>query len=278
MTERRKEPTAVSDHLLRALAPIPAIGWKLIDAEAKQRLSTQLAARRLVDWNGPHGWRYSATDLGRIRRLDGASTGGEQVAQRVILPVTEFRIPFTVSRAELDNAARGADDLDFGDLERAASRAAECENIALLHGWAGAGVTGITAAASHRDLKLGEDASTYPHTVALAVGALRGAGIEGPYALAIGPAGYQRIVESTESGGLPLLEHLCGILGGDVVWAPGVDGAVVLTQRGGDFALEVGQDFAVGYTGYNAETVQLYLEVSFTFRVVEPDAAVALTV
>jgi uncharacterized linocin/CFP29 family protein len=41
--------------------------------------------------------------------------------------------------------------------------------------------------------------------------------------------------------------------------------------------MEVGQDFAIGYRHHDAENVQLYLEESFTFRVVEPDAAIALT-
>jgi uncharacterized linocin/CFP29 family protein len=60
------------------------------------------------------------------------------------------------------------------------------------------------------------------------------------------------------------------------VWAPGVDGAVVLSLRGGDFVLDSGQDLSIGYLAHDAEQVQLYLEESISFRVVEPDAAVAL--
>ena len=61
-----------------------------------------------------------------------------------------------------------------------------------------------------------------------------------------------------------------------MIWAPGVQGAVLLSERGGDFRLQVGQDLSIGYTGHDAETVQLYLEETLAFRVVEPDAAVAL--
>lgn len=269
----------MTDHLLRNLAPIPDTAWKLIDAEAKERLTPKLAARRLVDWKGPKGWGHSASNLGRVRRL--APTGdahpGEEVDQRIVLPVTEFRIPFTVSRAEIADAARGAVDLELDDLARAAARAAQCENIAVLHGWAAAGIAGITEASSHEPRPLGEDAMAYPHHVAVAVDRLRCAGVEGPYALAIEPAGYTRIIETTEHGGHPLLDHLRQILGGDVVWAPGITGAVLLAQRGGDFVLDVGQDFAIGYRHHDADTVDLYLEESFTFRVIEPDAAVALT-
>ena len=51
------------------------------------------------------------------------------------------------------------------------------------------------------------------------------------------------------------------------MWAPAVDGAVVLSQRGGDFELTVGQDFAIGYRSSDAASVDLYLEESTTFRV-----------
>ena len=126
-------------------------------------------------------------------------------------------------------------------------------------------------------MTLGQDANSYPHAIANATNLLRQAGIEGPYALAVSPQGYSRIVETTEHGGYPLHEHLTKILGGDVVWAPGLDGAVVVSKRGGDFILDVGQDFSIGYTRHDAELVTLYLEESFNFRVTEPDAAVVLT-
>jgi len=124
---------------------------------------------------------------------------------------------------------------------------------------------------------LGTDCAQYPGIVARAVDTLRRNGIEGPYALAIGPTGYTRIVETTEHGGYLLIDHLTRVLGGRVLWAPGVEGAVVVSERGGDFLLDVGQDLAIGYRSHDTDQVHLYFEQSFTFRVAEPDAAVALT-
>jgi uncharacterized linocin/CFP29 family protein len=95
--------------------------------------------------------------------------------------------------------------------------------------------------------------------------------------LAIGPVGYTRIVQTAEHGGYPLPKHLRQILEGPLVWAPGLDSAVVVSQRGGDFQLDVGQDLSIGYSHHDADTVSLYLEESFTFRVLEPDAAITLT-
>ena len=116
----------------------------------------------------------------------------------------------------------------------------------------------------------------YPTAVAMAVNALRTAGIGGPYGLAIGPAGYTAIIETTEHGGYLLLDHIHRILDGPVVWTPGVQGAVVVSMRGGDFVLDCGQDLSIGYLSHDAESVRLYLEESVSFRVIEPDAAVAI--
>jgi uncharacterized linocin/CFP29 family protein len=84
------------------------------------------------------------------------------------------------------------------------------------------------------------------------------------------------VIETTEHGGYPLFEHLRQILGGPFVWAPGVDGAVVLSLRGGDFLFDCGQDVAIGYDGHDVDAVSLYLVESFTFRVATREAGVAL--
>ena len=51
---------------------------------------------------------------------------------------------------------------------------------------------------------------------------------------------------------------------------------MVLSQRGGDFELTVGQDFSVGYRSEDATSVNLYVEESLSFRINTPDAAVHL--
>lgn len=271
----------MADHLLRKFAPIPTAGWQQIDDEAKMRLTPKLAARRLVEWSGPHGWTHSATNLGRITPVDNAPPGTKSESltaqKRQVLPLSEFRVGFTVEFSGLQDAARGATDVDYADLDRATYDAALIENRAVFHGWPDSGVTGIVESSSHPSMSLAKNADSYPHAVARAVDTLRQAGIEGPYALAISPEGYLRIVETTERGGYSLRQHLSEILNGDVVRAPGLDGAVVLSKRGGDFILEVGQDFSIGYTGHDAERVTLYLEESFSFRVTEPDAVIVLT-
>lgn len=271
----------VQNHLLRDKAPIPELAWKAVDDEARERLTPLLTARRLADWNNnTAGWEVSSVDIGRVRRLDGPPPGvkvdGAKARLRQVQPLAEFRVPFVVARDEIDDLQRGAQDPEFDDLARAAREAAVIENRAVFHGWPEAGISGICEVSPYDSLHLGDDTERYPDVVAQAVDQLRRNGIEGPYAMAIDPEGYTRIVETAERGGTLLFEHLSRILGGQILRAPGLDGALVVSQRGGDFLLDVGQDLAIGYSDHDADAVHLYLEESFTFRVVEPDATVTL--
>jgi uncharacterized linocin/CFP29 family protein len=265
-------------HLLRSHAPITEAGWREIDSEARERLVPALAARKLIDFSGPHGWEYSATNLGRVRDVDGEPVQGVQAQQRRVLALVELRAPFAVSRAELRDLDRGADDVDLDELDAAAQRMAVAENLAVFHGLESAGIEGVAQASGHPPIALGEaDFDRYPTHVARAVEMLLSAGVEGPYGLALSPECYTGVIETTERGGYPLLDHLRKIIGGPLVWAPGVTGAIVISLRGGDFLFESGQDLAVGYEHHDAEAVHLYLEESFSFRVATPEAAVALT-
>lgn len=263
-------------HLLREHAPISEAGWGRIDEEARERLTPALAARKLIDFDGPRGWQASATNLGRTKALAEVPVKGLEAEQRRVLPLVELRAPFAVERSELRDGDRGAEDVDFGALDEAARVIAEAENTAVFHGWKAAGIVGIAEASTHDAIPLGDDCSRYPRHVAKAVEELLRAGIDGPYGLALGPDAYTNVLETGEHGGYPLLDHLRKILGGPLVWAPGVQGAVVLSTRGGDFLFDCGQDLSVGYDSHDAEAVQLYLEESFSFRVVTPEAAVAL--
>jgi uncharacterized linocin/CFP29 family protein len=264
------------NHLLRSHAPVTEAGWEFVDSEARRQLVAALAARKLVDFSGPHGWSHSSVNLGRTVPLGNSGASGVKGQLRRVLALAELRTDFSVARSELLDADRGAQDIDLDDLMAAARRIAVAENVAVFHGWEEAGIVGITAASTHDSIPLGNDFADYPSPVAKAVENLLEAGVSGPYGLALGPASYTGVVETTEHGGLVVFDHLHQILGGPIVWAPGVEGAVVVSMRGGDFLFESGEDLSVGYSTHDAEHVELYLEESFTFRVVAPEAAVPL--
>jgi uncharacterized linocin/CFP29 family protein len=264
------------NHLLRGHAPLTDSNWKLLDEEARERLAGPLAARRLVDFIGPQGWEHSATNLGRVEPVD-ADKEGVSALQRRVLPLVEVRVDFTVSRAEMRDDDRGAVDVDLEALDNAAHQIAVAENSAVFNGWAKAGIAGVIESSPFEPEPLGPKAEGYPRAVARAAEGLREAGVEGPYGLALGPDEYIKVIETAEHGGYPLFDHLARILGGPIVWSPGLSGAIAMSLRGGDFLLESGQDLSIGYDHHDGEAVSLYLEESFSFVVATPEAAAPLT-
>lgn len=266
------------NHLFRDKAPISDAGWAEITDEVRTSLREFLGARRLVDIDGPKGWDHSAEPTGRLRELSTSNDLDVEARLRDVQALVEVRTPFTLQRDELDSIDRGSCDADLDPARLAAKRAAMAEDRAVFHGFPAAGITGITPASPHEPVQISSDYEAYPSFVAEATSRLMLAGVAGPYALAMGPRCYRGVLEQSEVGGYPVLEHLRLILGGGhVLFAPGVDGAVVLSRRGGDVRLVLGQDFSLGYLDHDRTTVSLYLEESFTVQVCAPEAAVYLT-
>jgi len=263
------------NHLYRDLAPISDGGWSAIEQEATTQLTTYLAARKLVDFVGPLGWTHSASNLGRVKGIT-APSSALAASLREVRPLAELRAPFEVSQHELHAIDRGATKIDFDALDVAALVIAQAENAAVLAGWPEASIPGIAGVAVGEPIPLGTDYAQYPKVVASAVERLHSGGIGGPYGIALSPESYLGVVESTEHGGLIVFDHLREILGGPIVRTTGIDGAVVMSLRGGDFVFESGQDLSIGYHSHDANAVQLYFEESFTFKVNTPEAAVIL--
>jgi uncharacterized linocin/CFP29 family protein len=267
----------MSNHLLRSHAPISDGNWQTLDDEARERLGAALGARKLVDFVGPLGWEHSATNLGRVTGVDRTPCEGVSALQRRVLPLVEVRAEFTLDRSELRDDDRGATDADLAPLDVAAHDIAVAENKAVFTGWPEASITGIAEASPHQGLTLPLEADGYPRPVASAVQALLQSGVEGPYALALGSDCYKRVAETAEHGGYPLRDHLRKILAdGPIVWAPGIEGGVVVSLRGEDFIFESGQDLSIGYLEHDRATVTFYLEQSFSFYVATPEAGVPL--
>jgi uncharacterized linocin/CFP29 family protein len=263
------------NELLRELAPVTETAWALIEEEARRTLKLKLAARKLVDFSGPLGWEASAVNTGRVQRLDKAPVERAQARLREVLPLVELRIPFELQREELEAAGRGAKDPVLDAVREAAGAAAMAEDRAVFNGFAAAGIRGITEESAAARLTLTDDYQAYAGVVAEAINKLHVAGVQGPYAIALGPRCYTGLTKTTQ-GGYPVMEHVRRLLDGPIVWAPAIDGAVVLSLRGGDFELAVGQDFSIGYLEHDANAVRLYLQESFTFRVLAAEAAVPL--
>lgn len=264
------------NHLKKELAPIGTRAWALIEEEARRILKSYLAARKLVEFDGPKGWEFSAISLGRVEGLVVEQPAGVETAVRRSQPLIELRSPFTVSITEIEAMERGAEDPDLGDLARAAQSLALLEDRIVFDGLDTTGIRGIFRNSDHRPISLTREYLQYPHAVAEALNVLREAGVDGPYALALGPECFTGLSRTAGSGGYPVLQHVKKLIEGPVIQAPSLNGALLLSMRGGDFELVVGQDIAIGFRDYDANQVRLYLEESLTFRLLGPEAAVPL--
>ncbi|HXJ79696.1 MAG TPA: family 1 encapsulin nanocompartment shell protein [Candidatus Methylomirabilis sp.] len=264
------------NNLKRELAPISAAAWEEIDAEATRVLKLKLAGRKLVDFEGPLGPTAAAVNTGRREPLSSAPSADVEATRRQVLPLVELRSSFELSREEMDAIERGAQDPDLHPVIDAATRIAHAEDTAIFHGYAAAGIKGIDQSSAHPILPIPDDYQAYPQSIAEATRLLRLAGVDGPYAIALGPRYYTGLTQAVGDGGYPVLNVVRKLVDGPLVWAPAVNGAMVLSLRGGDFELTVGSDLAIGYQSHTDKVVRLYLIETMAFRVLTPEAAVAL--
>lgn len=265
----------MGDILRRSLAPITEEAWKEIEEEANRTLKPRLSARRIVDFSGPHGWELGAVNAGRLHIPEKHETNGVTWGIREVLPLIEARIPFTLDQMELDSITRGAADADLEPVTDSADKLARFEESVLYDGFDKAGIKGLLQSSDHKALPLGKDAEKYPSVVAEGVKMMRLKGIGGPYDLVLGSNPYHGL-DQTMHRGYPIRRFIKDITQGDILWSPVLKGGVLISKRGGDFEMAVGQDISIGYASHDRDKVELYLTESFTFRVIEPAAVVQL--
>lgn len=263
------------DLLKRKLAPILPEAWTLIDAEGKRVLELALAGRKVVDFRGPHGWKLAAVNTGRLAMLP--SPGPDvNLGMRRVQPLVEVRVPIVLSIMELDTVARGADDADLGPVVDAAKKTARVEDDAIFNGLDAAGIAGILPSSPHPVLPFSGDVLALPRAALDAKEILRKAGIGGPYVLVLGADLYERVFATTEEG-RPIARRIeTTIVDRPILRSEAIQGAVLMSARGGDYELTVGQDLSIGYAFHEKHEVELYLTESFTFRVLEAAAAVRI--
>jgi uncharacterized linocin/CFP29 family protein len=263
------------NNLYRELAPISAAAWAEIEEEAARTFKRHVAGRRVVDVQGPGGPALAAAGTGHLRDIEPPADGVIARA-RESQPIIELRVPFTVDRQAVDDVERGAKDSDWQPVKDAARNIAFAEDRAVFEGYAAAGIAGIRKSSSNPALALPSDALAYPNIIAQAVSSLRLAGVNGPYAVLLSADAYTLVTETSDHG-YPIHEHVARVVDGEIIWAPAIDGAFVLSTRGGDYELVFGEDLSIGYLAHDATSIELYFQESLTFCAYTSEAAVALT-
>jgi uncharacterized linocin/CFP29 family protein len=262
------------DILKRSISPITPEAWQAIDSQAKMVLESHLSGRKFVDVTGPKGWDYSAVPLGRLDLDDGGPDDRLRYGIRQILPLVEPRTPFEMNIMELDNINRGARDIDFTTLEEAARRIAHFEESAIYYGLEKANIMGLTKASKH-EVEFSEDPTEILNSVSLALTTLLEASVAGPYVMVVNPIQWRALAKYAK--GYPLRKHLENLITGPIIYASEISDAFLVSMRGGDLELILGQDFSIGYEHHDHQNVKLYITETFTFRILDPSVFVKLT-
>src|ERR1700734_2663065 len=263
------------NNLHRELAPISDAAWAQIEEETARTLKRYLAGRRVVDVPPAGGIVLPGVGTGHLKQI-ASPAEGILARQREVKPMVELRVPFELDRQQIDDVERGADDSDWQPAKDAAKLLAFAEDRAIFEGYAAAGIGGIRQGTSNPRMPLPADIRAYPDAIAQALTQLRLVGVNGPYSVLLSADAYTGLSEPSDNG-YPVLEHVKRLVDGHIIWAPAISGAFVLTTRGGDFGLYIGEDVSIGYLSHDDKTVRLYLEETFTFLLLTTEASVALT-
>ncbi|MFO7615400.1 MAG: family 1 encapsulin nanocompartment shell protein [Bacteroidales bacterium] len=260
------------DLLKKNLAPITDKAWGEINEQSEAIFRSALSVRKFADVDGPHGISMGAVPLGRTAIPKNQETKEILYGIQEVLPLVEVRSAFNLNLWELDNADRGAKDINLDALVKAARRMAAFEEKAIYNGLKEANIKGMINSSGHRTMEFPKDPSKILHSVTEAVTKLNTAAVEGPYSMVLDTEKWEKI--SSYVNGYPLRLQLQQLLGGSLILAENLKGAMLVSERGGDFRLTLGQDISIGYETHNRNEVLLYFTEAFTFQLLEPAAII----
>jgi len=261
--------------LRRELAPISPQGWTEIDSAAKKALAANLSGRKFVDVIGPHGLDYASVPLGRLTIPEKQENAVVRYGVHQVLPLVETRSDFSLSIWELDNIERGAKDLNLDAVIKSSREIATFEEKAIYGGFAPGSIIGLDKSVKSKKIKISLEINAVVDAVSKAREQMQKDGVGGPANLVVSPILWEFLARSVPGG--TLRSVIESEIGGHVIYAEFLKDALLVSTRGGDAELTVGQDFAVGYHGHTVSEISLFITESFTFRVIAPEALVGFT-
>src|ERR1700683_2056122 len=151
------------NNLHRELAPVSDGAWAQIEEETARTLKRYLAGRRVVDVPAPGGIALPGVGTGHLKPI-AAPAEGILARRREVKPLVELRVPFELSRQQIDDVERGADDSDWQPAKDAAKKLAFAEDRAIFNGYLEADIQGIRQGTSNPIDTLPADVRDYPAT------------------------------------------------------------------------------------------------------------------
>ncbi|MBW6516310.1 MAG: bacteriocin family protein [Candidatus Cloacimonetes bacterium] len=263
------------NNLRRNLAPISAEAWEQIEDQAKAGLISLLSARKIVDVEGPKGWDFAGIPTGRMKLVETPKDKQFCYGIRETLPIVEPRISFSLNIWELDNATRGAEDIELDNLVEAVKKIAFFEEKALYYGLKDAKIEGLLTA-NKESLTFPKEPSKWLAAITEGVLKMKDNAIEGPYALVLPPSVWKTVNYFAEC--YPLFPQIEDVLQGEIILSNFIDSGLLVSTRGGDFKMVLGTDFSIGYEHHTNKEVTLFLTESFTLQILEPKATMKIQI
>jgi len=262
------------DILKKEMAPISNEAWKEIKDQTQKVLKNCLTARKFVDIEGPFGLNYGSVSTGRLIVQAGKRKDGLDYGIREVKPLIEVRKRFEIDRREIDNINRGARDIDLESLEKAVKQVVSFEEDVVYRGLKTAGVIGLEESTTHPVVSRPQKPENIVKLIGEQINKLQRSAVDGPYTFVVNEDFWLELINLTE--GYPIIKQLTDILGGQVIVNDHCDKSFLISERGEDFELTIGQDLSLGYEMHDANKVILFLTESFTFRVLSPEAVIVI--
>lgn len=262
--------------LKKNIAPITDKAWEEIVDQASEIFKVYLTNRKFVDIEGPTGLEQGGVSTGRLILPKNQSKTGINYGLREVIPFVEIRKPFELDIWELDNIERGAKDVDLEPLENAAKEVALFEESAVFNGFKEGKIVGLNEVAEHPAVEIPENPDEFLKLIGSQVTSFRKDGVEGPYTLVIYDEIWQNLINMANR--YPIIKQLKELTKGKVIINRNSANSYLVSERGGDFELILGQDLSIGYDGHANDKVKLYFTESFTFRVLAKEAVRILSI
>jgi uncharacterized linocin/CFP29 family protein len=259
--------------LRRDAAPLSQKVWKEVDDIAGSMFKQTVVARRILDFDGPRGWGYVATQLGAFKPVQIPRYSGKA---RFMLPdvmlLTELRADFSIPWTDIDIFERVGPALETKAIEDAGRDMGLAEDALVFYG--SSTNPGILTSPDTPRVPLTD--WTKPGRVVAdflaAIEKLDALGVKGPYEAVLSPHHYYSYLRQTGEGGAYPAAKQLGIVIAKVHNSPVVDGAVLFSTRGGDFIVTVGGDFTVGYRAHDDQAVHLFCVETIAAQLLTPEA------
>jgi len=272
-----KEESMAEKFLQREDAPFGDAVWQRIDEAVTGAAKSQLAARKLLYIDGPHG--LGLRHVPGPDRAAGESGAPDAIAMLAApaIPVTLLRGGFRLGVRDVAAFEQAGAFLDVNAPAAAAIAVARQEDDAIFNG-AGE-VKGLLNAGGVQYVSLGswDSVGAAANDVIGAATRLDAAGFHGPYALGLSPGLFNKLFRLYPQANLTEFQHLQTLVTEGIVKVAAIKAGGLLLASGRQFAtIVVGQDLAARFEGTQEGTVEFSVIESIALRLLRPDAVCVL--